>query len=1310
MRQLVPHFILEKYLSNEHRGSLKSAGIFVDLSGFSIMTDALSKHDQLGAETLTDVMRTVFRPLVEAVYAQGGFVVGYAGDAFTAIFTEDPARGPAVMRGLAAVVAIQEHVHTHASVSTPLGTFPISLKAGLGFGEVSWLLLDSADGTQATYCVRGTSVDNSVAAEERARPGQTILDAASYAELHEWVEAEDCGGYHRVTRILGELPAPCPFPEPKTAPDILTLFYPESVVNQPVVGEFRPVVNVFVDIPIDPTDEAFVTPFMESVFKLQKRYDGFFLRPELGDKGFNILLFWGAPTVHENNVDRALNFLLDLYAMTNISFRAGLSYRQAYAGFMGASLREDYTAYGWGVNLAARMMEASGEGEIWMEEEAARRAERHFALRPLGEFSFKGFSHKVRTFILDGRKKAAENIYRGEMVGREAELERWREFARPLDRGQFAGVMVVKGEAGIGKSRLVYEFQHSAEGEAAQWVVGQTDEILRQSLNPFKAWLKASFHFDDDQLDEVNWRSFDRQLRALSDSTPDADLAAELMRTRSVLAAQLGLSESGSFYDQLDAKGRYENTFIALSALLRARSLQKPLVLFIEDLHWLDEDTRAFLPYLVHHTLADPHKLYPLAVVATTRPEGIFPTLNNPTLLCEISLARLPSQGLSRLAQGILEGPASPPLTALLERRSEGNPFFAEQILRYLSENDLLVRLADGSCSAAPRAEMLIPTDVNAVLIARLDSLTREVREVVQTASILGREFELRLLAEMLRGEASFDVKIKSAEQSDIWFALNELAYIFRHALLWDAAYSMQLEARRRKLHALAVGALEGVHAQDLDEYYEKLAYHSEKARLVEKARFYLEKAGDTAQETYRNVEAVDYYTRALQLTPSQDLDQRFDLLDKRVAVHGRLAKQDDQYQDIKTMEEISLALRDDHKLAVSLKTRVYYHINISDYQSAERDIGQLVDLVKSLNDTDLLLSSYTLWFAILYRQGKFKEAMTLGRKNLELARQKGNLLEQGKILTSIGQGALEMGDPNGEAQAFLDEAVSVARAIQDRTLEVQTLNNLANLAGFIKGDYVSARKYFEQGLQISREQGDRKLQSFAIVNLGWVAGMLGDFDDARSYYAQSLSIARESGNRLTEAYTLLNFASVVGIQGDLESALQSTLQALKMFKESGERNGEAWALFYHGQVALAQKDFEKAIELFNESVLLRTQLGLPILVFEAQAGLVQVALENGDLAFASENAEMIVSHLMSGGTLEGAEEPLRIYLSCYQTLAKTQDPRTNTILKMAAAQLESQIARIQDENARRRYVENVPWRRAIWDAWQSAADGARAL
>jgi hypothetical protein len=238
-------------------------------------------------------------------------------------------------------------------------------------------------------------------------------------------------------------------------------FLPEEVLGQSLKGEFRQVVNLFIEIPVDPTDEKFVAPFMESVFVLQERYGGFFLRPEMGDKGFTLLIFWGAPTSHENDIDRALNFLLDLRERTRLKFRAGVTYRMAYAGFMGADLREEYTAYGMGVNLASRMMKGAESGEVWLDEEIWRRAQRHFSTREIGELPFKGFTNRLKVFVLEGRKGFTETAYKGEFVGREQESRRLLEFLEPLTRGEFAGLVLIKGEAGIGKSRLVHSVRGS---------------------------------------------------------------------------------------------------------------------------------------------------------------------------------------------------------------------------------------------------------------------------------------------------------------------------------------------------------------------------------------------------------------------------------------------------------------------------------------------------------------------------------------------------------------------------------------------------------------------------------------------------------------------------------------------------------------------------------------------------------------------------------------------------------------------------------------------------------------------------------
>ena len=176
MHQLIPHFILDNYHSGKFSGSFEAAGLFVDLSGFSKMTDMLSRHGQPGAEALTEVMRATFELLVDAVYSQGGFVVGYMGDAFTAIFPEQQNRDPAVLHCLNAALKMQAYICDHPQVETPFGQFPMSIKVGISFGETSWKILESSRGKRATYCIRGSSVDGAVTAEECAQPGDIFAD------------------------------------------------------------------------------------------------------------------------------------------------------------------------------------------------------------------------------------------------------------------------------------------------------------------------------------------------------------------------------------------------------------------------------------------------------------------------------------------------------------------------------------------------------------------------------------------------------------------------------------------------------------------------------------------------------------------------------------------------------------------------------------------------------------------------------------------------------------------------------------------------------------------------------------------------------------------------------------------------------------------------------------------------------------------------------------------------------------------------------------------------------------------------------
>jgi predicted ATPase len=935
-----------------------------------------------------------------------------------------------------------------------------------------------------------------------------------------------------------------------------------------------------------------------------------------------------------------------------------------------------------------------------MDEEIARRAAKHFNLKPLGEYRFKGFKREQNIFVLVGRKNLVETVYQGQFVGRAQELETLSAFVEPLRRGEFAGVMVFKGEAGIGKSRLVHSFQYSEyfNDFPVRWAVCQADEILRLPFNPFIDWLKKRFELFEGQPDEVNSVQFIRILQQLGESVPDAELAAELNRTSSVLAALVNITQPNSLYESLDAKGRYENTLIALSVLLRAESLQKPLILFLEDTHWLDEDTCAFLAYFLRTLLAEPGKQYPIAIITTQRPENnlLGPWAADEISVREIQLNKLTLGNLSQLAADILSHPIADSLLRLLDTRADGNPFFAEQILRYLSEQDVLVLGADGKYFANVRAETSLPTDVRAVLIARLDRLSQQVKETVQTASVLGREFEVRVLGEMLRGDPDFSSYIAQAENANIWTALTEIEYIFRHALLRDAAYSMQLRARQSELHGLAVSAMETVYHDDLEPHYGELAYHAERAGFQEKALQCLTLAGKLSLGVYQNQQAVDYFTRALACVPADDLRTKFDLLLLRVEGYYNLSNQEEQLKDLIVLEDLATQLNDE-KLLFRVYMRRGYHFSVlAEFQKVLDYVLPAKVLAEAARDNETTLAAYILIPTAFLRLGRVPEALQYAKDGLAFARNIGHRRGEGNALTQLGLASLEM-EGAAIAAHHHEQALIIAQELKDRYLEAMALSNLAYAMGVAQSDYFTALGYFEQAYSIACELGNGKGQAVTLSNLGWLTGILGDYPAAVDYFKRALVVLRRIGGHSLEVNILVNLSAIAGGQGNALDAHKWAEEALGLSMELGDRTGSAWAYFYLGHAHLLNGQFNEAAQSFLRSIEIRSEISTPVLVVESRAGLVDVYMGMGDQILAQNETELVLEYMNNNGMFEGAEEPFRIFRAVYRALKQTKDPRASMVLQNAIQLLNTQVSKLSSEEARHKYVNHVPWRREIY-------------
>ena len=1337
MQNLAPHFILEKYALGESSGQFHAASLFIDISGFSAVTSALCQHGSEAAEVMADIMFNIFEPMVEAVYAQGGFISGFAGDAFTALFPAAPAEEPDPLPALAAALSIQTHLAAAPVQETVYGRFPFAVKLGVGAGRVDWGILrpsnfphavqekrTPADGPLAVYYFNGPAVETAAQAEHHAQPGNLILSPEVAPALAAYVQTLPVGeeGHIRLLSLAptAALPPPVELPPPTTLAGqeyFVPLAIREHSANS---GEFRQVVSVFINL-MGVQSLADLEPFVQSVFALQLQYGGYLARVDFGDKGCNLLLFWGAVGGNEDDIERALNFTLALGEVTPGSYRAGLTYQMMYAGLAGSARRGEWTCYGEGINLAARLMMAAPWGGLWLDERIARRSGRRFVTQPVGERVFKGFAAPQPVYALIERRQAeGEDFFHGQMVGRQAEMERLEEFAHPLLAAgggrRCAGILVVEGEAGLGKSRLVAEFLQRITTPAAdgpgrvQWTLCQTDPIVRAPFNPFRYWLSSYFQQSLAESTARNKRAFGRVLDSLIAATSDKALQAELNQGRSFLGALLDLHWENSPYAGLEPQGRYELTLTALTTLIRAESLRCPLILDLEDVHCLDDDSRSFVARLVRVG-----EDIPFAILATARPLADGQPLFAEAPYERMELGLLQPDDMEKLAQDVLGGPVEASISELLNQRAEGNPFFAEQILLYLREQGGIVSRGGRwrSVQVGTEAKASLPSDVRAIFTSRLDGLSAKVRKVVQTAAILGREFEVRVLVEMLGQEKHLPEFIQQAETSDIWTALTEIHYLFKHALLRDAAYEMQLRAQRRELHRLAAEALEKLYAADLAPHYTEIAYHYQAACRQGQATVrlatidYLEKAGQRFAAAYQNAAARQAFTDAIDLLEPDENEQRWKLLLQREAVYALMGDRTDQLADLEALHLLAEAGQRPSERAVVALRQARYAEAISDYPQAIAYAQAATGWAQAAGRVDLEAEAQWIWGLTFSRQSNCPAASEHAQQALILAHAAGQVVTEAFALRLLG--LVDWKQSNfSSSQTYYEQSLQLCRSMGDQVNEGGTLMNLG-LVALALGDFEASRSYLEQAIEIYRATGNWRGVGKALNNLGNLATYLGDFATALSLLEQSLSIVRMVGDRWSESSILIALGEVLCDQEQPGPAVDYAEQALVIVRQLGDRQLEIYTFFVLGWAALLQQDANQARIHFAVALAISQDVQNAIRIAESQAGLAEALLKLGDAASASGCLEQVLPFLVDNPRLDGAARPFLSLLYIGQTLLALNDPRGVQVVNDAYRHLQERAAKIQDETARRVFLENVPENRSLCTLFARLQDGEQA-
>ncbi|MFN2226529.1 MAG: tetratricopeptide repeat protein [Anaerolineae bacterium] len=1133
----------------------EGVALFADISGFTPLTEALARALGLrrGAEELPRHLNRVYDALIAEVHGYGGSVVGFSGDAITCWFAEAEGADAAPLRATAAALAMHRAMDGFAAVQVP-GQEPVALliKVAIASGPARRFLVGDP-AIQLIPAMAGETLARMAAAEERARRGQVVVDAPTAAalagrayldEIEVTSEAEDGDRFFRVHGLEGRVSAR-PWPslrELDLAEEDARLWVLPSVWDrlQEGLGEFltelRPAVALFlrfggIDYEAGERAGARLDAYIRWVQQVVARYEGTLLQLTVGEKGSYLYIAFGAPAAHEDDVCRAVETALSLSAppthLADIGpVQMGISRGTMRTGTYGSAARRTYGVLGDQVNLAARLMLLARPGEILASREVQAAVAGEFQWELLPPIQVKGKREPVPLARLLGRNRSGVTAvsFAGDLVGRREDLAQLTRHVRPVLRGRFGGAVYVYGEAGMGKSRLVYALRHGrpALGEV-KWLTCPAEAILCQSLNPFKRFLRHYFAQDPAGPEAANLAAFDRVLEALrvrlagANGPRAGELDRELDRTRSMLGALVDLHWEDSLYERLEPRRRFENTLLAFRTLVRAESLCQPVVVHIEDTHWLDADSQQLLRVLTRKAEG-----YPFALLLTGRygddGDRFAVPLEPDVPQHAVDLGPMPPAEIRAVAAQALGGPLADDLADFLADKTGGNPLFAEQVALDLRQRGLLDQ-EEGGWAIAGGEPIEVPASINAVLIALLDRLAGRVKAAVQTASVLGTEFEVPVLARMLRDDASLPAWIREAEEEKIWSAVDEMLYLFRYTLLRDAAYDMQVQTRLRALHALAARSIEQVYGDDLGPYYADLAYHYGMAQQPRQEGHYARLAGERAAGQFANQEAIGHYRRAL--VCAADLD-RGDTAEQRQALHlalGQLLITMGQYDEAEGHLHEALALAgqrgDVDALAAACRWMARGYELRGDYPPALAWVGQgLAALAgkETAEATELRLIAGL----IHTRQGEYTEALETCHEALRIA-------------------------------AGLEALAPLARA-----------HNLLGTIDLMRGNHAQAVESFAQAFALYECAGHVEGQALAHNQMANAFFSLGRWTEAEDHYQAARKIFYQIGDVYNRAVADNNLGGIMLNQGRLDEALDAYLRVLAAFEEIG---GSLWVL-----------------------------------------------------------------------------------------------------------------------------------------------------
>ncbi|EFK06341.1 adenylate and Guanylate cyclase catalytic domain protein [delta proteobacterium NaphS2] len=971
--------------------------------------------------------------------------------------------------------------------------------------------------------------------------------------------------------------------------------------------------------------------------------------------GDGVMALFGAPVAHEDHAQRACHAALAIQRAVkafgekisgdygiDFKMRIGLNSGPVIVGAIGDDLRMDYTAVGDTTNLASRMEGLARHGTVFISRNTRRLVQGYFDLKALEKVPVKGKEEPQEVFELLGAGGAVSRLEAAAAKGLTRFVGRKNAMAALMDayekvKGGTGMVVGVVGEAGVGKSRLLLEFRQRLPDGEFGYLEGRCIHFGSAiPYLPILDILKSYFEISEGESEPVIRKRVREKIMGLDEKLQDI---------LPPIYDLLSLKVEDKIYLELDPRVKREKLFEALRNLIVRGSQERPLVLAIEDLHWIDKTTEEFLDYFIGW-LATTRVM----LILLYRPEYIHQWAGK-SYFSRIGVDQLSLKSSAQLVKAILEGgETDPELSELILNRAAGNPLFMEELTHSLLENGAIEIKDQRYVLCRASTDLQVPDTVQGIISARLDRLEDNLKRTMQVASVIGRDFAFRILQTITGMREELKSYLLNLQGLEFIYEKNlfpELEYIFKHALTQEVAYNSLLLKRRKEIHEKIGQAIEGLYAERLEEFYEMLAFHYAKSENLSKACRYLKLSGDKARGNFSTSEAVRFYKEALDLLGDQPENQntgqvRLEILQTMAYPLRALGYPEGSLECLEEGETLARALGDQRARA-SFQTQIGVHYLISggDPKKGREYIERGLEGAELTEEVELIVPTTYELITSQMIEGDFSGACRLAPKVISLIEKThtehnpfgrpANIYSQLHGFYGVGLGA--MGSfTEGEGQ--LDKGLSLARDLNN-LISIAIIEMWYGILCLFKGDmerhirhhltsieyleksqlriflgpvwaWLGAAYLFQGEINRALQCAEKGLKIHTELNIPFFIGSihrclceihlkLGNLENARVHGEQAVDLAKRNNERFMEAEARITLGRVIAARErtSLEEARGLVLQGITMLDELGIRPYYAIGLLYLAGLYVSESKEVAALEHLKRAEGMFQEMGM---------------------------------------------------------------------------------------------------------------------